>query len=287
MNVEEFLDRMEETNEKILQTIDILREQPAGIKELEKVNVAREYFCDAVLLALKKRLDEGKKKLDKADEILRGIEQERRYSQPKIYPTAEPKVRDVKFGKNEIIEEKESIEQPLSQSLLVHQPTLTESFHQEKERYEIKRKEGEDTLENLGIYLPLIVEYVNKQKRENKVNRECSVNDSDVGNEENYPLPTTEKIKDTRLSGILKEAQNVMVERGAIRYLMEHGFPPQIVTNPLVYMAMRYMELEGVDPFTAVRRAKEELKEMKTQQEGRELVEWATKYFEKINKKLL
>jgi len=66
MDVEEFLDRMEETNEKILQAVDILREQPTGIKELryfdewkeifsiallnERVKVAREYFCDAVMV---------------------------------------------------------------------------------------------------------------------------------------------------------------------------------------------------------------------------------------------
>ena len=273
-----------------LQIIDILREQPARIGELESVKVAREYFCDAVLLALEKRLDEGKRKLDKADEILKAIEQRKRDSQPKIYPTLEPKVEDVKFGKNEVTQKK-PIEQSsqLSQPLSVHKPALGESLHQEKEGYAAERKErgDEEILENIGIYLPLIIEYMNKQKGEYKINQQDSVNDSEI-DKENYRLPTVGKTKEgSRLSGILKEAQNVMVERGAVRYLMEMGFPPQIVTNPLVYMAMRYMELEGVDPFTAVRRAKEELKEMKTQQEGRELVEWATKYFQKINKKLL
>lgn len=74
VNVEEFLGRMEETNERILRALEALREQPRAKEGLRKVRVAREYFCDAVLLALEKRLDEGEKKLRKAVEVLKEVE---------------------------------------------------------------------------------------------------------------------------------------------------------------------------------------------------------------------
>ena len=48
--MEEFLSRMEETNGRILRALEALREQPRAKEGLQKVRVAREYFCEPCCL---------------------------------------------------------------------------------------------------------------------------------------------------------------------------------------------------------------------------------------------
>jgi hypothetical protein len=59
-----------EVNEKILSKIDELRSQ--GRKDFSKVRTARDYFCDAVVLALtEKRAEDAEYKLLQALAVLK------------------------------------------------------------------------------------------------------------------------------------------------------------------------------------------------------------------------
>ena len=61
-------------NKRICQKTVALR-QGAGKKEgMPKLAIARDYWCDAVLLALQRRLDEATYKLKQSEEILKGVE---------------------------------------------------------------------------------------------------------------------------------------------------------------------------------------------------------------------
>ena len=70
---EELESMLEEVNEKILAKIDELRN--AGKRgEMARIRIAREYFCDALVLALvEKNVDEAKYKLARALAVLREI----------------------------------------------------------------------------------------------------------------------------------------------------------------------------------------------------------------------
>ena len=70
---EELESMFEDVNEKILAKIDELRS--AGKRgEMSRIRIAREYFCDALVLALvEKNVDEAKYKLARALAILREI----------------------------------------------------------------------------------------------------------------------------------------------------------------------------------------------------------------------
>lgn len=67
MGVEEFNELMSEVNKRILEKIE-------QKKDMSKIRVAREYFCDAVILAMEKRLDDARYKLKQALVILGEVE---------------------------------------------------------------------------------------------------------------------------------------------------------------------------------------------------------------------
>ncbi len=67
MGVEEFNELISEVNKRILEKIE-------QKKDMSKIRVAREYFCDAVILAMEKRLDDARYKLKQALVILGEVE---------------------------------------------------------------------------------------------------------------------------------------------------------------------------------------------------------------------
>lgn len=71
MNVEEIEKRVGEVNEKIVEKIDAVREK--GKKDMPKIRTARDYFCDAVSLAMEKRFGEASYKLKQSLEVLREV----------------------------------------------------------------------------------------------------------------------------------------------------------------------------------------------------------------------
>ncbi len=161
-------------------------------------------------------------------------------------------------------------------------------LRQERERYAATIESYKNALKEIGVYMPLIDEYLRKYNEGDGVNQENpEMNADDSKNDSNYQIPVVEKTKEeTEEIDPLQEARNVEIEQGVVRALMRRGFPEWLITNPLVYMGMRHVELERMHPSKALELATKELEDMKTQNEREELVEWATNYFEKISKKL-